>query len=177
MIMKDGRITKQYDHEELKRLGDALRQEGIRPFREPELKGKERLRDCYVVFQDVNHQLFTESVLDELMIGMENDLSEAKKREEALRILDRFGLKEMADCHPMALSGGQKQRVAIASGVAAGREFLLMDEPTSGMDERNVMRLSEELRRLKSLGKTIYVVTHDHEFINECCDSVIRLRN
>lgn len=254
VIMKDGRITKQYDHEELKRLGDALRQEGIRPFQEPELKvkecadcgqdclsveklrysydkkkmalslddfklpkkqvvaiigqngagkstflkclcgiyggkeekillsgkawrRKERLRDCYVVFQDVNHQLFTESVLDELMIGMENDLSEAKKREEALRILDRFGLKEMADCHPMALSGGQKQRVAIASGVAAGREFLLMDEPTSGMDERNMMRLSEELRRLKSLGKTIYVVTHDHEFINECCDSVIRLRN
>lgn len=136
---------------------------------------KQRSRDCYLVFQDVNHQLFTESVLDELIIGMDDSLSEDVKKEKALEILERFGIKDLAARHPMALSGGQKQRVAIASSVAAGRDIILMDEPTSGMDELNMMRLSQELKRLKEAGKTIYVVTHDYEFINECCDSVIRL--
>ncbi len=138
-------------------------------------KRKLRSRDCYLVFQDVNHQLFTESVLDELIIGMDDSLSEDVKKEKALEILDRFGIRDLADHHPMALSGGQKQRVAIASSVAAGRDIILLDEPTSGMDELNMMRLSQELKRLKEAGKTIYVVTHDYEFINECCDSVIRL--
>ncbi len=138
-------------------------------------KRKLRYRDCYLVFQDVNHQLFTESVLDELIIGMDDSLSEDVKKEKALEILERFGIRDLADHHPMALSGGQKQRVAIASSVAAGRDIILMDEPTSGMDELNMMRLSQELKRLKEAGKTIYVVTHDYEFINECCDSVIRL--
>ena len=138
-------------------------------------KRKQRNRDCYLVFQDVNHQLFTESVLDELIIGMDDSLSEEMKKEKALRILDGFGIMDLADHHPMALSGGQKQRVAIASSIAAGRDIILMDEPTSGMDELNMTRLSQELKRLKEAGKTVYVVTHDYEFINECCDSVLRL--
>lgn len=118
-------------------------------------------------------QLFTESVLDELIIGMDGSLSEEEKKKKALEILERFGIKNLAENHPMALSGGQKQRVAIASSVAAGRDIILMDEPTSGMDELNMTRLSQELKRLKKAGKTVYVVTHDYEFINECCDSVI----
>ena len=138
-------------------------------------KRKQRSKDCYIVFQDVNHQLFTESVLDELIIGMDGSLSEEEKKKKALEILDRFGIKELAENHPMALSGGQKQRVAIASSVAAGRDIILMDEPTSGMDELNMTRLSQELKSLKKAGKTVYVVTHDYEFINECCDSVIKL--
>jgi energy-coupling factor transport system ATP-binding protein len=148
---------------------DSLTQNGKR------WKRKQRSKDCYLVFQDVNHQLFTESVLDELIIGMDGSLSEEEKKKKALEILERFGIKNLAGNHPMALSGGQKQRVAIASSVAAGRDIILMDEPTSGMDELNMMRLSQELKRLKKAGKTVYVVTHDYEFINECCDSVIKL--
>lgn len=97
------------------------------------------------------------------------------KKEKALEITESFVIRDLAARHPMALSGGQKQRVAIASSVAAGRDIILMDEPTSGMDELNLMRLSKELKRLKAVGKTVYVVMHDYESINECCDSVIRL--
>ena len=77
---------------------------------------------------------------------MDGSLSEEEKKKKALEILDRFGIKELAENHPMALSGGQKQRVAIASSVAAGRDIILMDEPTSGMDELNMKRLSQELK-------------------------------
>lgn len=113
-------------------------------------------------------QLFTESVLVELIIGMDGSLSEEEKKKKALEILERFGIKNLDENHPMVLSGGQKQRVAIASSVAAGRDIILMDEPTSGMDELNMTRLSQELKRLKKAGKTVYVVTHD--YVN---DSVI----
>lgn len=102
-------------------------------------------------------------------------LAKWKQQGKTVIILERFGIKNLAENHPMAFSGGQKQRVAIASSVAAGRDIILMDEPTSGMDELNMTRLSQELKSLKKAGKTVYVVTHDYEFINDCCDSVIKL--
>jgi energy-coupling factor transport system ATP-binding protein len=73
------------------------------------------------------------------------------------------------------LSGGQKQRVAIASCIAAERKFILLDEPTSGLDKNNMHLLAKELKFLKNKEKTIFVVTHDYEFINECCDEVVKI--
>lgn len=70
---------------------------------------KDRLNTCYMVMQEVNHQLFTETVLDEVLISMEEENQEWA--EEILAELDLIGFK---DRHPMSLSGGQKQRVAIA---------------------------------------------------------------
>lgn len=79
--------------------------------------------------QDVNHQLFTESVLDEVLLSMDEENLELA--EEILRNLNLIQLK---DAHPMALSGGEKQRVAIASAIASKKEILIFDEPTSGLD-------------------------------------------
>ncbi len=67
---------------------------------------KDRLNTCYMVMQEVNHQLFTESVLDEVLISMEE--ANQKRAEE---ILSRLDLLDFKDRHPMSLSGGQKQRV------------------------------------------------------------------
>jgi energy-coupling factor transport system ATP-binding protein len=118
----------------------------------------------------VNHQLFTESVLDEVLLGM-------KPRDEsaALEILDSLNLKNYAEKHPMALSGGQKQRVAIGSGVSSGREIVVFDEPTSGLDYRQMLAVSATLRKLAVSGKTLLVITHDPEFILNCCNGVIRM--
>ncbi len=140
-----------------------------------EWKQKKRIRDCYMVFQDVNHQLFTESVADELMIGMDPTLTDKEKRVAATNILKKFDLEEYSGRHPMSLSGGQKQRVAIASAFASRRRIILMDEPTSGMDETNMLRLATEIGELKKEGRSLFIVTHDIEFIKECCDCVIRI--
>nr|MCR5432052.1 ABC transporter ATP-binding protein [Lachnospiraceae bacterium] len=140
-----------------------------------EWKSKKRIKNCYMVFQDVNHQLFTDSVLTELTIGMDEKLPEKEKKENATEILKRLGLEAFGESHPMALSGGQKQRVAIAACVASGRDILFLDEPTSGMDERNMLRLADEMKHLKEIGKSVFVVTHDYEFIDECCDAVVEL--
>ncbi len=140
-----------------------------------EWKRKKRIRDCYMVFQDVDHQLFTESVSDELMIGMDPKLTDKEKRGSAKSILKKFDLEDLSERHPMSLSGGQKQRVAIASAFASQRRIILMDEPTSGMDETNMLRLAAEIGELKKEGRSLFIVTHDIEFIKECCDCVIRI--
>ena len=68
-----------------------------------------------MVMQDVNHQLFTESVLDEILLSMRTE-----DKQRAREILQEMDLLSFEDCHPMGLSGGQKQRVAVASAIASG---------------------------------------------------------
>ena len=125
---------------------------------------KQRRRNIYMVMQDVNHQLFTDSVLEEVMISQEKE-----DRDEALKILESLDLSEYADRHPLSLSGGQKQRVAVASAIASGRDIILFDEPTSGLDYRHMLRVSEVLRKLREKGKTVIIVTHDAELIKSAC--------
>ncbi|WP_313131712.1 ABC transporter ATP-binding protein [Anaerocolumna sp.] len=133
---------------------------------------KDRLNSCYMVMQEVNHQLFTESVLDEIQISMEG---EDEKRAE--RILEQLDLLPFKNRHPMSLSGGQKQRVAIASAIASHRSILFFDEPTSGLDLRHMQEVATVLRSLQQGGKTIYVITHDLELILDCCTDVIHFEN
>ena len=129
---------------------------------------KMRRRKIYMVMQDVNHQLFTDSVLEEVMISQE-----AEDKTEALDILETLDLKEYADRHPLSLSGGQKQRVAVASAIASGRSIILFDEPTSGLDYSHMLQVSELLKKLRDNGKTVIIVTHDIELIQNACTVVI----
>ncbi len=133
---------------------------------------RQRQKLIYLVMQDVNHQLFTESVLDEVIISQ----AEANE-EEARRILASLDLEQFANRHPQSLSGGQKQRVAVASAIASGRDIMLFDEPTSGLDYTHMLQIGKILRSLQEMGKTVIVVTHDRELIKECCDEEIRLRD
>ncbi|WP_407375567.1 ABC transporter ATP-binding protein [Methanobrevibacter sp.] len=136
------------------------------------LKRKDRLKKTYMVMQDVNHQLFTESVLDEVLLSMDEE--DIKRAEEILTNLNLIHLK---DAHPMALSGGEKQRVAIASAIASGKELLIFDEPTSGLDLKNMMKVSENLKYLQSLGITSFIITHDYELIMEVCSHILHFEN
>ncbi len=133
---------------------------------------RQRQKFIFLVMQDVNHQLFTESVLDEVLISQAEE-----NEEEARRILANLDLEQFADRHPQSLSGGQKQRVAVASAIASGRDIMLFDEPTSGLDYTHMLQIGEILRSLKAQGKTVIVVTHDRELIKECCDCEICLRD
>jgi energy-coupling factor transport system ATP-binding protein len=135
-------------------------------------KGRQRLKICYMVMQDVNHQLFTDSVKSEVMLSMKEE--DEKRCDE---LLERLGLIEFKDTHPMALSGGQKQRVAIASALASDAQILLFDEPTSGLDYSHMEKVSELLRQLAVSGASVIVSTHDPELISDCCDYVLGLNH
>ena len=135
---------------------------------------RERLKKCFMVMQDVNHQLFTESVKEEILLSIENDENKEEKIDE---ICKKLNLMDFIDCHPMSLSGGQKQRVAIASAIASDRTILILDEPTSGLDFKNMKEVSNEMIRLKEDGKTIFIITHDPELVECCCDYFIFMEN
>ncbi len=129
------------------------------------------LKKCYLVMQDVNHQLFCESVDDEVRLGMGKD-----NEEDVLNILTQLDLSQYADRHPVSLSGGQKQRVAIASALLADKEILVLDEPTSGLDYRHMKETAALINML--LGKrTVLIITHDPELILCCCTHVLHMEN
>ena len=136
----------------------------------------QRKRLCYMVMQDVNHQLFTESVAEEVSLSLRGGGHEASK--EAIdQVLSGLDLSDLAESHPMALSGGQKQRVAIASAVASGRRVCVFDEPTSGLDWAHMLDTARNLRDLSNLGVTCLVITHDPELVSRCCDEALFLEN
>ena len=141
---------------------------------------KARLKKSYMVMQDVNHQLFTESVIEEVLLSMDSgdgsdEAARQKARQKALDILDAMNLSEFKDVHPMALSGGQKQRLAVASAIAADKEFLIFDEPTSGLDYAHMQEVAENITRLARAGKTVFIISHDPELIAACCNYLIFL--
>ena len=128
---------------------------------------KSRKKLCFMVMQDTGNQLFTESVLDEVLISLKKGT--ATEKETAMEIIRNLDLADFADRHPQSLSGGQKQRLAIACALASGRDLLLLDEPTSGLDYAHMKETAALLEKLRSMGTTILVVTHDSELIRACC--------
>ena len=131
-----------------------------------------RLKKSYIIMQDVNRQLFTESVRDEIILSM-------KEEDEAQvdKLLVDFDLQDLGERHPVSLSGGQKQRVAVASAIASQREYIFFDEPTSGLDLKHMKQVADCILGLQKLGKTVFLITHDLELICQCCNFVIHIED
>lgn len=133
------------------------------------LRSRQLLKRCYLVMQDVNHQLFCESVEEEVRLGMD-----PSREADVSRILGELGLRGLEERHPLSLSGGQRQRVAIASALLAGKDILVFDEPTSGQDLRNMLATARLIRSLEDRA-SVFVVTHDRDFVQACCSHVMRM--
>lgn len=129
-----------------------------------------RLATSFLVMQDVNHQLFTESVMEEVRLS-----APEASPERLTHILRSLDLSAVAERHPMSLSGGQKQRVAIAAAVASDADVVIFDEPTSGLDRAHMSEVAARLAELVADGRLVVVVTHDDELVAACADHVVRL--
>lgn len=126
-----------------------------------------RRKSCWYSSNDTGAQFFTNSVTEELLLGVSRT---EEHLEKAKNLLKQFGLYAYKDAHPAILSGGQKQRLSIACGLLSGREVLLFDEPTSGLDGGNMRKIASALKEASAGGKTILVITHDEELIQACCE-------
>ena len=147
--------------------GLEKRCKGVLEFQGKTYDRKARQKLCFMVMQDTGNQLFTESVLEEVLISLPKGTENEK--ELAAEILRNLDLEPYLDRHPQSLSGGQKQRLAIACALASGRKIILLDEPTSGLDHAHMMETAVLLKQLQNIGTTIIVVTHDSELIHACC--------
>ena len=87
-----------------------------------------------------------------------------------------MGLGERIDHVPSELSGGEKQRVAIARALASEPKVLLADEPTGALDTKTSYDLMALIQEINEQGKTMVVITHEHDIAN-MCKRIVHLRD
>lgn len=130
-------------------------------------EAKQKKRRIGMVFQYPEHQLFEETVFADIAYGPRNRGLDAEQIEERVRYGLRFvGLdySEYKDRSPFSLSGGQMRRVAIAGVIALKPDYLVLDEPTAGLDPQARDEILEQFRRLHvETGVTILLVSHNVE--------------
>lgn len=126
------------------------------------------------VFQDIDSQMVSSIVEDEILFGMENfgvPHDEIGRRLDS--VLDMLGIRDLKDRQISSLSGGQKQKVAIAAILAMDPEIIVLDEPTGELDPASSIMIFDILRRLnREFGKTVIVV---EQKIMLLCEYVDRL--
>ena len=159
-----------------------------------ELSKRQRLALSAMVMQDVNQQLFGDSVEEEMELGKAGQKRSLKERNEGIidgqeneqnkpkpyhtpkeELLSALGLSELKDRHPMSLSGGQKQRLAIAATLYQEAKLFFFDEPTSGMDQKNMLRIARLLKSAIHEDRIFFIVSHDYAFLQEVADEVVEI--
>jgi energy-coupling factor transport system ATP-binding protein len=113
------------------------------------------------VFQNPDHQIIMETVYDDVAFGSRfNKLPEAEVHQRTRETLTAVGLTGLEKHDPFTLTKGQRQQVAVAAVLANQPDILVFDEPTTGLDYRELHRLMELINKLNQAGHTIIMVTH-----------------
>lgn len=128
-----------------------------------------------LLFQDSDDQLFCPTVLEDVAFG---PLNQGKKRNEALAIaretLHLLGLDKFEQRVTHHLSGGEKRLVALATILSMKPEILLLDEPSTGLDEKTKKRLIEVLSKLDI---SYIIISHDHQFLSAITNGTYIMNN
>jgi len=134
-------------------------------------------RNVGFVFQNPDHQLFSETVEEEIAFALKNfGFKEKIIKRRVTWALNLLGLTKYRKTSPFMLSGGERKRVALASVLAWNPKILMLDEPTIGQDYRQKEKLLQFILQMKAQRKTIIIVTHDVEFVAECSPRVLLMR-
>ena len=134
---------------------------------------KKRMSAAYLVMQDPDYQLFTDSVYKELELALQKHTENDQTIIDD--ILSELYLSIYKERHPMSLSGGQKQRTAIGVAALRDSDVIIFDEPTSGLDYKNMESVAAIMRDLSARGKAILVISHDNELLMQVCSRIIRI--
>jgi len=134
-------------------------------------------RNVGFVFQNPDHQLFSETVEEEIAFALKNfGFEEDAVQNRITWALNLLGLTQYRKTSPFLLSGGERKRVALASVLAWDPQTLIMDEPTIGQDYQQKEKLRQFIVQMQTQGKTVVIVTHDVEFVAECNPRVLLMK-
>ena len=134
-------------------------------------------RNAGFVFQNPDHQLFSETVEEEISFALKNFGFETEVIEKRITwALNLLGLEQYRKTSPFLLSGGERKRVALASVLAWNPKTLILDEPTIGQDHQQKEKLRQFIVQMQTQGKTVVIVTHDVEFVAECNPRVVLMK-
>lgn len=138
---------------------------------------KELRKNVGLVFQFPEYQLFEETVEKDVAFGPKNfGDSKEDALDKARAALLEVGLDEsFFERSPFELSGGEKRRVAIAGILAIHPKYLVVDEPTAGLDPSGAKEMMELFKQVHQAGTTVILVTHDMDLVREYCTDVVVL--
>jgi biotin transport system ATP-binding protein len=129
-----------------------------------------------MVFQDADSQIVGETVVEDIAFGPKNLRLPKGEVEERVRFaVSAMGLTEKRDYPPRRLSGGEKRRLAVAGILAMGCSAIIMDEPFANLDYHGVVQTLEIIKRMKTEGKTLVILTHELEKALAYADKVVIL--
>ena len=128
------------------------------------------------VFQNPDEQLFARRVIDDVAFGPKNLGFDQERADAAVAAaLEATGLTAEAETHPHHLSLSERKRVALAAVLAMETPVVVLDEPTTGQDERGVRMIASIVAALHSQGRTVIAITHDMDFCAENFERVIAM--
>ena len=127
-----------------------------------------RRKNSLLLMQEINNQLFTDSVYDEICLT-----SAFKEEEQFCTCMADMQIDQLKEKNPHSLSGGQKQRVVILSALLSKKKILFLDEPTSGLDYASMKVVAKNINKFKAEKNLILIISHDMEFLEEVCDRVL----
>lgn len=151
----------------------------IKPSRRKIKNVKDIRRKVGIVFQFAEYQLFEETILRDIIFGpVSMGMDKDKAKELAKKYIKLVGMDEsFLERSPFALSGGQKRRVALAGILAMEPDFLVLDEPTAGLDPQGEKDMYEIFKRLNKEGKTLIVVTHNLDHVLEHTERTLMFKH
>lgn len=122
------------------------------------------LLNYYTVFENVEVPLRAKKI------------KRSERKKVVMEKLGMLGIKSLANKLPVEVSGGQQQRCAIARALASDNSLILADEPTGALDSRNSNEIMNIFLDIKSMGKTVIIVTHDIN-IAKRCERIIKIED
>ncbi|MBO6959598.1 MAG: ABC transporter ATP-binding protein [Prochlorococcus marinus CUG1438] len=132
-----------------------------------------------MVFQNPDHQILMPNCRSELLININQNLTDYEISKKIEAVLDKVGLTGFEKRPVHTLSGGQKQRLTIASALISNRNFILLDEPTALLDQTSQLKVLKTIKDLTNNHKnplSALWITHRYEELN-CADAVAELKN
>src|SRR5918911_2280467 len=130
------------------------------------------------VFQNPDHQIFSDTVFDEVAFGPKiRDMDEQEVEERVREAMAAVGMEGRGAEDPFGLTKGERQRVAVASVLAVRPEVLILDEPTTGLDYAEQRSMMDLVRNLNEAGSTIIVVTHTMWVVAEYAHRAVVVRD
>lgn len=116
------------------------------------------------------------TVMDNVILPLDFSKKKSNKKNRAVEVLKLMGIEEQKNKYVSKLSGGQKQRVAIARAMINNPKLILADEPTGALDSHTSEDIMNIFTKLKGMGKTIIIITHDTK-VADCCDRIIEIQD
>ena len=142
-----------------------------------QMRPAETAREVAYVFQNPDHQIFAATVEDEVAFGPRNfGLPDDEIKHRCDEALEAVGLQNERQSDPFLLSKGERQRLAVASVLVLRPRMLILDEPTTGLDHREQLRMMALVRDLNRAGIAIVIITHTPWLVAEYARRVVLMR-